>query len=80
MAEVILFGEPMVMFVAKKEAPLEDVEEFSRLLAGAEVNIAIGLTRLGHKVGYCTKLGRDAFGRYIEKKLKKRRDRDTAQL
>ena len=70
MAEVILFGEPMVMFVAKKEAPLEDVEEFSRLLAGAEVNIAIGLTRLGHKVGYCTKLGRDAFGRYIEKKLK----------
>ena len=60
----------MVMFVAKNEAPLEDVEEFSRLLAGAEVNIAIGLKRLGHTVGYCTKLGNDPFGRYIEKKLK----------
>ena len=70
MAEVILFGEPMVMFVAKNEAPLEDVEEFSRLLAGAEVNVAIGLTRLGHTAAYCTKLGDDPFGRYIEKKLK----------
>lgn len=70
MAEVMLFGEPMVMFVAKTEEPLEDVEEFSRFLAGAEVNVAIGLTRLGHKAAYCTRLGNDPFGKYIEKKLK----------
>lgn len=69
MAEVMLFGEPMVMFVAKSEAPLEDVEEYSRFLAGAEVNVAIGLTRLGHSAAYCTKLGMDPFGTYIEKKL-----------
>lgn len=71
MAEVILFGEPMAMFVAQTEGDLADVENFVRLLAGAEVNVAIGLKRLEHTVSYVTKLGRDPFGRYIEKKLRK---------
>ncbi len=70
MAEVMLFGEPMVLFVADREGPLEDAESFSRMLAGAEINVAIGLTRLGHPAAYCTKLGKDPFGRYIEKNLK----------
>lgn len=69
MAEVILFGEPMAMFVAQSEGDLADVESFSRLLAGAEVNVAIGLTRLEHTASYVTRLGADPFGRYIEKKL-----------
>lgn len=71
MAEVILFGEPMAMFVAQSEGDLADVENFVKLLAGAEVNVAIGLKRLGHSVSYITKLGKDPFGRYIEKKLRK---------
>ena len=70
MSEVILFGEPMAMFVAKTTGALHEVEEFTRLLAGAEVNVAIGLNRLGHTVSYVTKLGTDPFGTYIENKLK----------
>ena len=70
MSEVILFGEPMAMFVAKTPGRLHEVEEFTRLLAGAEVNVAIGLKRLGHSVSYVTKLGTDPFGVYIEEKLK----------
>lgn len=69
MSEVILFGEPMAMFVAKTPGAIHEVEEFTRLLAGAEVNVAIGLTRLGHSVSYVTKLGCDPFGIYIENKL-----------
>ncbi len=69
MSEVILFGEPMAMFVAKTTGELHEVEEFTRLLAGAEVNVAIGLKRLGHSVAYVTKLGTDPFGTYIENKL-----------
>lgn len=60
----------MAMFVAKTPGALHEVEEFTRLLAGAEVNVAIGLTRLGHSVSYVTKLGYDPFGTYIENKLK----------
>ena len=68
-SEVILFGEPMALFVAKEEGSLSEATEFTRMLAGAEVNVAIGLTRLGYKVTYATRLGTDPFGDYIEKKL-----------
>ena len=71
MSDVILFGEPMVMFVAETEGSLDEVENFTKLLAGADVNVAIGLKRLGHSVTYATRLGRDPFGTYIEKKLRK---------
>jgi len=71
MSEVLLFGEPMALFVADTVGPLEDVEHFTRSLAGAEVNVCIGLTRLGHKTTYITRLGDEPLGRYIEKFLKK---------
>ena len=69
MAKVILFGEPMALLIADTVGPLEDVEHFTRAMSGAEVNVAIGLTRLGHDVEYVTKLGDDPFGKYIAKSL-----------
>jgi 2-dehydro-3-deoxygluconokinase len=66
MSEVILIGEPMAMFVADYVANLEDVEKFTRSLAGAEVNVCIGLKRLGYDVSYVTRLGVDPFGKYIK--------------
>lgn len=70
MVDVILFGEPMALFAAKEEGALEEATTFKRMLAGAEVNVSIGLTRLGFDVLYATRLGTDPFGDYIEKKLK----------
>ncbi len=66
MSRVILFGEPMAMFTAEEEGPLEEVELFRRSLAGAEVNVCTGLTRLGHKVEYISKLGEDPLGKYVK--------------
>lgn len=66
MSEIILFGEPMAMFVADYVGNLEDIEKFTRSLAGAEVNVCIGLKRLGYDVSYVTKLGVDPFGKYIK--------------
>ena len=71
MSEVILFGEPMALFVADTVGPLEDVEHFTRSLAGAEVNVCIGLTRLGHKATYITRLGDEPLGKYVKKFLTK---------
>lgn len=70
MGKTILFGEPMALLIADTTGPLEDVEHFTRSLSGAEVNVSIGLSRLGHKVSYLTRLGDDPFGHYIEKQLK----------
>lgn len=66
MPEIILIGEPMAMFVADNVGNLEDVEKFTKSLAGAEVGVCIGLKRLGYDVSYVTKLGVDPFGRYIK--------------
>lgn len=70
MSEVILFGEPMVMFMANSVGPLDRVKHFTASLAGSEVNVAIGLRRLGHTVSYVSRVGRDPFGKYINNRLR----------
>lgn len=62
---ILTAGEPMGLFIAQEEARLENVKHFSTSVAGAEFNVAVGLTRLGHTVGYLTKVGDDPFGRQI---------------
>lgn len=67
--DVITAGEAMVVFAAQQVGPLETVPSFSRLAAGAELNVAIGLARLGLRVGYLSRLGQDAFGRFLSATL-----------
>lgn len=63
--DVITTGEAMVLFAAQQSGPLDRVNSFARLAAGAELNVAIGLARLGLRVGYLSRLGQDAFGRFL---------------
>ena len=70
MSRILTLGEPMALFVAEEEGSLENIEHFSRFVAGAEVNFSIGMVRLGHQVTYITQLGDDPFGKGIEKFLK----------
>lgn len=71
MAKVILFGEPMALFTAQETGPLKDARTFRKSLAGAELNVCIGLNRLGHTPLFITKLGqKDPFGAYIYESLR----------
>ncbi len=63
--DVVTFGETMVLFTPDQMLPLEYVPGFNKQLGGAESNVAIGLQRLGHSVGWFSKLGNDPFGRYL---------------
>ncbi len=63
--DVVTFGEAMMMLVADQPGPLEDVQVFHKRTAGAETNVAIGLARLGLKVGWASRLGSDSMGRYL---------------
>jgi dehydrogluconokinase len=63
--DVALFGEAMLLLVADRPGPLEDAEAFHKRTAGAETNVAIGLSRLGLKVGWASRLGTDSMGRYL---------------
>ncbi len=55
----------MLMLVADSAGPLEQVPRFSKRTAGAETNVAIGLARLGFKVGWQSRLGDDSMARYL---------------
>lgn len=65
MCEVMTIGEPMVMFLADTKEPLAKVNHFTKMIAGAELNVAIGLKRLGHSVSYASQVGNDPLGEYI---------------
>ncbi|RDI40932.1 sugar kinase [Falsibacillus pallidus] len=68
--DVITFGEAMAMFMADQPGALHDARQFTMELAGAETNVAIGLARLGLEAGWVSKIGNDAFGRFIMERLK----------
>lgn len=67
----VTLGEAMAMFVAKTPGQLADIEEFHRSLAGAEVNVAIGMARLGFEASYISKVGKDSFGQFIRQAISK---------
>lgn len=68
--DVFTLGETMVLFQPEQMAPLEYIHQFPKRIGGAESNVAIGLSRLGHSVAWFSKLGDDPFGRYIFKYIR----------
>lgn len=69
--DVITFGEAMLLLVADRAGPMEQAHAFHKRTAGAETNVAIGLARLGLKVGWASRLGADWMGRYLLGELRR---------
>lgn len=67
--DVVTYGEAMAMFVAAEPGPLAQVAQFTKRAAGAELNVATGLARLGFKVGWVSRLGADSFGEFVREVL-----------
>jgi 2-dehydro-3-deoxygluconokinase len=63
--DVVTYGEAMTLFVAAETGDLAKVGHFTKRVAGADLNVAIGLSRLGFKTGWMSRVGRDSFGRYV---------------
>lgn len=70
MSDVVTFGEPMVLFAGDR-SEIYNSDQFTKYVAGSELNVSIGLARLGYDVIYMTKLGEDPFGHYIYDFIKK---------
>jgi 2-dehydro-3-deoxygluconokinase len=68
--EVVTLGECLVAVVASSPGPLAETGAFERHIAGAEANVAVGLARLGHRVGYIGRVGADGFGTAIVRRLR----------
>jgi len=67
--DVIGFGETMAMFVAEEMGSLADVTRFHKRICGADSNVAIGMSRLGLKVAWVSRVGGDNLGKFVIKSL-----------
>lgn len=67
--DVVTIGEAMAMFVAGECGDLACASQFTKRIAGAELNVAIGLARLGLNVGWVSRIGDDSFGRFTCQQL-----------
>lgn len=65
MLDVVTLGEAMGLFVARESGPLDEAMSFDKRSAGAETNVAVGLARLGLRVGWVSRLGDDSLGRWL---------------
>jgi sugar/nucleoside kinase (ribokinase family) len=63
-------GEIMVEFNAVTRGPLRHVQLFEKHAAGAEGNVAIGVSRLGCSSGIISRVGNDEFGLFLLGALK----------
>ncbi len=68
--DVVTFGETMGLIMPIGTRGLEFAPQLQKSFGGAESNVAIGLARLGHSVGWFGRLGDDPFGRLIYKTLR----------
>jgi 2-dehydro-3-deoxygluconokinase len=71
--DVVTFGEALVVFVASTGEPLTSATRFRRTVAGAEFNVAVGLTRLGHEVSFIGRVGDDPHGQLVSRALRAER-------
>ena len=63
--ELLTFGEAMVLFNPDSNGPLRFVNGFSKSIGGAEANVAIALSRLGHESAWFSMVGKDEFGKCV---------------
>ena len=63
-AGVLLFGEALVGY-GSVEPTLRTAQQFTRFPGGAELNVTVGLSRLGVSATWASVLGDDAHGDYL---------------
>ncbi|WP_433359135.1 sugar kinase [Streptosporangium sp. CA-115845] len=68
MPDVLTLGEAMVCLRADGQVRLGGTARLS--VAGAEANVAIGLTRLGHDIAFVGAVGPDQFGELVRRTLR----------
>ena len=66
MVQVVCLGEVLIDFVSLESGvSLIEAPSFKKAAGGAPANVAVGLARLGHNVGFVGKVGQDSFGELL---------------
>lgn len=70
MPEIITVGETMAAFTPGSSGLLRYVRNYEMRIAGAESNLAIGVSKLGHSAGWVSGLGKDEFGAFVQNSIR----------
>lgn len=70
MPEVVTLGETMACIVPEKPGNLRYAKTFGICASGAESNVAIGLSKLGHETGWWSILGQDELGAMVQNAIR----------
>lgn len=74
MSEFITVGEPLVVFCSTQpNCSIRDSTNFNKVVGGAELNVAIGVSRLGHTAQYISQVGDDPQGQFIQDEVLKKK-------
>ena len=65
MHEIVTLGETMAVLWPTEPVRLTEATTLTLSIAGAESNLAIGLSQLGHQVCFLSRVGHDPFGQRI---------------
>lgn len=78
--DVVLIGRVTLDFNPNElNRTLDKVETFSMYLGGSPGNMAVGINKLGKKVGFIGAVSNDQFGDFVLNYFKER-DIDTSQM
>lgn len=69
MPEVVTLGECMAVLYPQQPIALDEATTLALDIGGAEANLAIGLSRLGHTARFISRVGADPFGQRIRTTL-----------
>lgn len=70
MSEFITIGEPLIVFCSTQpDVSIRDATNFNKVVGGAELNVVIGVQRLGHSAQYISQIGADPQGDFIKSKI-----------
>jgi len=68
--ELVTLGETMGVVAADEIGPLRNGHRMVLGIAGAESNVAIGVSRLGHRSAWVGRVGADAIGSLVVRELR----------
>jgi sugar/nucleoside kinase (ribokinase family) len=68
--DFVSIGEVMIQLNSLTPGPLRYARYFEVHVAGSEANVMIGLSKLGYRTGFITRVGNDEFGEMILRTLK----------
>ncbi len=64
-ANIFTFGEAVAVFAAEDELPVSRARDYQRWTGGAELNVAVGVSRLGLTARWFSRLGADGLGEAV---------------